>query len=433
MIEQSTVAERRAVLERLRAHMRPDAGQVPTFIYTDPAVYALELERIFQRAWLFVAHESEVPRRGAYVTREMGEQPVVVARGTDEQVRVFLNVCRHRGARVVRSDLGQAATFQCTYHGFTYTCNGALARVPFQDDAYAEGIDRATLGLHQARVATYRGLIFATWDPAAPPLDEFLGGVRWYLDIMVGRAEMEIVGPPQKWVVPTSWKFPAENFVTDAYHTAYTHASIARVFLGGTPNFGQEGYHVAAGGGHGLGIGIQDDGPWYPDELRAEYERHLTADQLRFVDRIKNFHGSVFPNMSFLIPNVIEIGGKRVTGTTLRLWQPLGPERIQVYSWYLVEKNAPDWWKELGRRTYVQTFGPSGMFEQDDTENWEGMTRNCAALLPRGDTVTLNFHMGLGRQPLADFPGPGDVYAGKFSEAAARGFYRRWLDLMLAE
>src|SRR5262249_20625190 len=191
-------------------------------------------------------------------------------------------------------------------------------------------------------------------------------------------------------------------------------------------------YHVDAGGGHGLGIGTQDEGAWYPPELRAEYEHQLTPDQLRILDQVRNFHGSVFPNMSFLIPNVIEVDGRRVTGTTLRLWQPRGPDRVEVYSWYLVEKNAPDWWKELGRQTYVQTFGPSGMFEQDDTENWEGQTRNSATTLPHDGALVLNYCMGLGRQPIQNFPGPGTVYEGKFTEASARTFYRRWLDLLLA-
>jgi hypothetical protein len=151
------------------------------------------------------------------------------------------------------------------------------------------------------------------------------------------------------------------------------------------------------------------------------------------MDRIKNFHGNVFPNMSFLIPNVIEIAGKRVTGMTIRQWQPIAPDQIQALSWHLVEKNAPDWWKELGRKTYVQTFGSSGMFEQDDTENWELQTRNSLSSLSFDEPVLLDYRMGMGGVPMTDFAGPGEVYEGKYSEAAARGFYRRWLDLMLAE
>jgi hypothetical protein len=137
--------------------------------------------------------------------------------------------------------------------------------------------------------------------------------------------------------------------------------------------------------------------------------------------------------MSFLQPNFIVVDGRRVSGIMLRVWQPAGPGRVQVYSWHLVERDGPDWWKRLGRRMYVQTFGTSGMFDQDDTENWEAQTRNATASLVRKQEVMLHYQMGLDSEPLSDFPGPGDVYDGKFSEAAGRTFYRRWLDYLLEE
>lgn len=115
----------------------------------------------------------------------------------------------------------------------------------------------------------------------------------------------------------------------------------------------------------------------------------------------------------------------------LRVWQPIGPGQAQVWSWHLVEKNAPVWWKTLGRKMYTQTFGASGMFDQDDTENWEAQTHNATASLSRADEVFLHYEMGLGMQPLQEFPCPGDVYDGKFNEAAGRTFYRTWLDYLV--
>jgi phenylpropionate dioxygenase-like ring-hydroxylating dioxygenase large terminal subunit len=424
---------RERTLERIRTSVRPYEGTVPVWVYVDPDVYQLELERLFQRSWLFVAHEDEVPQKGDYVTRTMGEQPVIVTRGEDGAVRVLLNVCRHRGMQVVRADLGNTSHFRCSYHGFTYTCTGKLTGVPFQRDAYMEGLDKTEMNLYPARVETYRGLVFANWDQDAEPLSEFLGGMTWYLDILVGRAEMEVVGPPQRWQVPSCWKIPAENFASDAYHTAHTHASIAKIFKIAEPDFGKRGYHVSAGNGHGLGIGIQDDGSPYPHELRAEYEQHLTPDQLDLFDRVKNYHGNVFPNLSFLMPNLVKVDGRFVTTITIRQWQPRGPDKVEVLSWRLVEKHAPDWWKSLSRTAYTQTFGVSGMFEQDDTENWESQTRVASSLMPRADDVTMHYSMGLGRAPLPDFCGPGEVYEGKFNEENSRAFYRRWLQYVLDE
>jgi phenylpropionate dioxygenase-like ring-hydroxylating dioxygenase large terminal subunit len=424
--------------DRLRSTVEPERGRIPMFVYTDPDVYRLELERIFGRTWLFVAHESEIPNPGSFVVREMGEESVIVGRGEDGVIRVFLNSCRHRGMKLACEDFGEVTMWRCPYHGFTYASTGefmgTLIGAPYERAAYPNGLDRDALHLIEARVDTYAGLIFATWSADGPSLDDFLGNLRWYLDIILGRAEMEVVGVPQKWVVPSGWKLPSENFTADAYHTATAHSFLARLNLVKGVDFGRDGYHVDPGGGHGLGIGVHfDEGSYFPAELRDEYAANLEPEQLKLLDRLKNMHGNIFPNTSFLIPNFIVVDGKRVSGMMLRTWQPAGPDKMQVYSWHLVEKNAPDWWKRLGRKMYTQTFSASGMFDQDDTENWEAQTRNSNAALYRRDEVMLHYEMGIDQEPLDDFPGPGNVYDGKFSEAAGRTYYRTWLDLMLEE
>jgi phenylpropionate dioxygenase-like ring-hydroxylating dioxygenase large terminal subunit len=413
--------------DRLRAEVRPAQGRIPTWIHSDPQVHELEMSRVFGRAWLFVAHESELARPGDYVLRETGAQSVIVNRDSEHRVHVHLNLCPHRGMRLVRSDSGHCRVFRCPYHGFSFKDTGALAGVPFQQQAYPDGLDKDRLHLVEARAEVYQGMVFACWDDAAPPLSEFLGDLRWWLDVLAGRAEMEVVGPPQRWTVPTGWKIPAENFATDAYHTATAHSFLTKVGLTDGFDFGREGFHVVPGAGHGLGVGIQDEGPWYPPELRDEIQGRLSPDQLALLDRVKNFHGNVFPNMSFLIPNVLEIAGRRVTSTTLRLWQPAGLGAIRVYSWCLVEKHAPDWWKEASQRAYVATFGTSGMLEQDDTELWEATSSNFAGLRHLHRDHVLDYTMGIRQEPMADAPGPGRVYQGKYNEAGARGFYDRWL------
>lgn len=426
------------ISDRLRDTVQPELGHIPMFIYSDPDVYRLELERVFGRAWLFVAHESEVPAAGDFVVREMGEESVIVGRGDDETVRVFLNSCRHRGMRLACEDFGSVDMWRCPYHGFTYGSKGeflgTFIGAPYERVAYPGGLDRDALHLIEARTGIYNGLIFATWDEEAEPLDDFLGDVRWYLDLLFARAEMKVVGVPQKWVLPAGWKLPAENFCADAYHTATAHSFLAKLGMVDSVAFGRDGYHVDPGHGHGLGIGVHGDAEsYYPPELQDEYAAHLTPEQLAMLARVKNLHGNVFPNMSFLQPNFIAVDGRRVSGIMLRVWQPAGPDRVQVYSWHLVERDGPDWWKRLGRRMYVQTFGTSGMFDQDDTENWEAQTRNATASLVRRQEVMLHYQMGLDAEPLPDFPGPGNVYDGKFSEAAGRTFYRTWLDYMLEE
>ena len=134
-----------------------DKGVISSRIFNDPEINRLEMERIFTRSWLYVAHESEIPQVGDFVTRYMGVDPVIVWRGQDHKVRVFLNVCRHRGMRVCGQDMGKASQFRCSYHGWTYSNVGKLISVPFYEGYHGE-LDMSSLGLCQApRVESYHG------------------------------------------------------------------------------------------------------------------------------------------------------------------------------------------------------------------------------------------------------------------------------------
>ena len=159
--------------------LRLDEGFISTRVLSDPELYRLELDRVFGRGWLFVAHESEIPHAGDFVTRSMGEDPVIVSRAQDGSLHVMLNVCRHRGRKVCTEDAGNTRHFRCGYHGWTYSDAGELTGVPFFD-AYQGRLDRNSLGLCQAgRVESYQGLVFATWDQTAPPLRDYLGELAW--------------------------------------------------------------------------------------------------------------------------------------------------------------------------------------------------------------------------------------------------------------
>ena len=106
------------------------AGLISRRIFIEPEIYERELERIFARCWLFLCHESQIPRPGDFLTTYMGEDPVLVMRDSDGRVGAFLNICRHRGNRLCRADAGNAATFTCAYHGWTYRDDGQLVGVP---------------------------------------------------------------------------------------------------------------------------------------------------------------------------------------------------------------------------------------------------------------------------------------------------------------
>src|SRR5215467_1517005 len=211
-------------------------GRISRRIFVEHEIYEQELERIFARCWLFLCHECQIPRAGDFFSTYMGEDPVLVLRDTDGQIRAFLNVCRHRGNRLCRADTGNAATFTCAYHGWTYRNDGRLIGVPFHKEAYYGALARERWGLIPvAQLESYKGMLFATFDPDAPPLLEYLGEMTSYLDMFFDRVEggIEVIGGLHKWMMPCNWKLPAENFAGDGYHVTWSHVSAIRAGFGG--------------------------------------------------------------------------------------------------------------------------------------------------------------------------------------------------------
>ena len=242
------MSDRGAVLATVRD------GFIPAHVYNDADVFAWERERVFSRAWVFLAHESEIPRPHDYVVRDVLADSFLVTRDGAGAVHVLFNMCLHRGMQVCRAERGTAATFRCPYHAWTYRSDGRLAGLPFHQDAYGgeDGFAREGRTLLPApSVAVVNGLVFASLDPDAPPIDDWLGDFRFYLDFYTRPtpAGIELRGP-QRWRIRANWKIGAENFIGDSYHTPHTHASVVDIRLFGepTPNKRKEGvlWHAGA-------------------------------------------------------------------------------------------------------------------------------------------------------------------------------------------
>jgi 3-phenylpropionate/trans-cinnamate dioxygenase subunit alpha len=404
-------------------------GLVSRRIFIEPDIYQQELEQIFARCWLFLCHDSQIPLPGDFLTTWMGEDPVLVARDGDGKVGAFLNVCRHRGNRLCRADNGNASSFTCAYHGWTYRSDGKLTGVPYIKEAYHNELDRDKWGLVPvAQLAQYKGLWFATFDAKAPPLREYLGEMAWYLDAFFDRQDggIEFIGGVHKWIMPCNWKFPAENFAGDGYHVHWSHLSAVKIGSGGdfrtVPD--EFGRAMSPGNGHSVMFGgphIPADMP-HPDVLA--YEARIKDDvHQRLGPRIglgNPIAGTVFPNLSILRP----------TSRTLRVWHPRGPDKTECWAFVYVDKAAPPEVKKAVRLAGARVFGPGGSFEQDDMDNWQNCTQTGRGEVAR--RYPLSYQMGLGRERFdAERGAVTSDY--RYSESNHRGFYRRWAQLMQAD
>ena len=196
-------------------------------LYTDPRIFEDEIERIFHRGWVFVGHDSEIPRAGDYVTRRVGREPVLLVRGKDGSVSVLVNRCMHRGTMLCQADRGHARTFTCPYHGWTYDVGGELLGVPYPG-GYAS-LDKREHRLARApRVSSYRGFVFASLAAGGISLSEHLGAATKLFDRSCDLApagEIELTAGWVKHRCAGNWKMLPEND-SDGYHLGFVHRAL---------------------------------------------------------------------------------------------------------------------------------------------------------------------------------------------------------------
>ncbi|MFJ9381305.1 Rieske 2Fe-2S domain-containing protein [Streptomyces sp. NPDC101455] len=433
------------ILDRVEASLKEDL--LPVEIFNDEAVFRAELEQIFTKCWVFVAHESEIPKAGDFVQRRIGLDPVIVTRDGKGGINVLSNYCRHRGTQVCQTDSGNSRFFKCPYHGWTYSNDGDLVGTPHLHDAYGERPDPKAWGLMRApQVATRQGFVFASLAPEGPSLDEYLGGAGWMLDLIAGLHPdgMRVTGPPDRYKVKANWKSAAENFSGDGYHVDHLHWSTQQIHvsqgLEGGCAFGRA--YEFPGGHNFLGHAwtkLIHPGfvLWgYPPGITEHFDLSgLDEAQLHVVTHEPPTVGTIFPNLSFirfLTPAVP--GGPMSVVTSFRQWQPLGPGEIELWSWQFVWDFMSE---EEAREAYVTgqfTFGSAGIFEQDDTVAWEGIPRAAASPWMRQAGMRFHFQQGnnsaVDQSPDPAWTGPGIKRNTGYGEHNQLAFYRHWLSVM---
>ncbi|MGJ9385735.1 aromatic ring-hydroxylating oxygenase subunit alpha [Salipaludibacillus sp. CF4.18] len=416
-------------------------------ILNDEDLYKTELEKVFVGNWNYMAHDTEIPNTGDYVLRYIGDDAFIVNRTDDGEVQVILDICPHRGASICRAEKGNSSHFRCPYHGWTFKNNGDLLGAPAYKEAY-NGLDRKKWGLtHAPRVEIFHGFIFACLEENGPSLEESLGGMSWYLDMIFSLQDegMEVLGEPQRYVIKSDWKIAAENFSGDDYHLMTLHKSTYDIGVMQIPlKENMKGYHIQAGNGHGVSfsIDLESEDPlffFYPEEIVKTFNLdNLSEKQLELARGSRVCVGNIFPNISFLMLP-LSPDPKNVPPTPLftwRVWRPIGPGEIEVWNWFFMYKNTTEEFKRSSYRSAMSTFGIAGTFELDDPVPWEAMTKNAKGTFAKKN-MKLNLQMGMNNigssKQVTDWSFPGIAYYPRFEEGNQRHFYKRYLDDMLKE
>ena len=412
---QQSRAEFAALVEEGRVHRR---------VYTDPAVFAEEMTRIFERTWVCVGHETEVAAPGDYKTLYLGRQPAILTRHEDGNVYVLLNRCMHRGSVVCREDQGNSSYFRCVYHGWTYNNRGDLIGVPYRA-GYGDGFNEADFALLKApRTASYRGFVFASLSPSGESLEQHLGKAAEYIDLCVDRApdgEIEVRSGVEKYAYPGNWKFQIENWL-DGYHPNFTHQSafdIRRKRTGAKPGSfeGSAGCTRSLERGHGVldysgtrtgyQVAVARE---FPDYMRA-LEARLGAEQAREV-MARDIQLLVFPNLFF-----------QEDRQHFRIVRPVAVDRTEVYAYPYTLKGAPDEANDRMVRSLAWWASSAGFGQPDDLD----VFTRCQEGLQVTGAEWLVFSRGLQREQRQPDGGiTGDVT----DEGPQRGIYREWKRLM---
>lgn len=403
----------------------PDRFRVDSAVYSDPSLFQMELDRIFNRCWVYVAHESEIVAPGDYRTSVIGKQPVIVSRDADSQLHVLLNRCMHRGAVVCRSDRGHSNHFRCQYHNWVYRSDGSLVGVA-QSSGYPDDFDLSELSLVTApRVASYRGLIFASMNPDVMSLQERLGRLTWYIDQWCDRSPVGRVSVPtgvHRYTYPGNWKFQLENGV-DGYHGNYVHDSFVKILhragnssrsdvVKARNDVGGVNYAKALGYGDGMlerrggMLGTYDYAS--DDTYRQSIVESHGKDRIDDITTQRNI--LIFPNVYLFESHI-------------RVIRPISVNETVVDNYPTIFEGLPEGVNTARLREHERFFGPASFGATDDLEiflhNQTGVQAH--------DARWLDFSRGMHREEINEHQ---ERIGHSTDETPQRQIYREWDRLM---
>jgi len=404
-------------------------GAVDPALYTDPVIFDAEMERIFARTWVWVAHVSELPKPGDFRSTFVGRNPVIVVRDRQDNIHVLENRCRHRGATVCEKTKGNATGFTCPYHSWSYGLDGKLRGLPYSD-GYEDVVEKADLPLKSLRVGVYAGMIFASYNQDIEPLEDFLGNARHWIDLFMkqGAGFPVKTQGEHKFTFKGNWKIQLEN-TTDGYHFPVVHKTFLQSVDAETSEMlsfmtDDEAITRSLGNGHSVMVMVPehvdldvDDGT---EQLQERFQhvidalsKDYPAEQVRRI--VRSLHGAGF-NLN-LFPNVA------MSMSFFRVLRPVAVDETEIRHIALGMDGGPEIANRERLRIHEHFQGPFGFGSPDDAEAWERVQSGARA----GKDVPILVNRGLNREWVDS---NGDKVSHSTDETGMREAYAMWKRMM---
>ena len=426
--------------EAIRALVREDA--VHRDVYLSQELFDLEMERLWRNTWIYVGHDSQVPNIGDFYSTEIARQPLIMLRDEGGKVRVLMNRCAHKGARLVSAMHGQCENrlLRCPYHGWTYRLDGSIRTIPmksgYEGTALADSPNSRGI-VNLPHVENYRGFVFARLSESGAGFREYFGESLTSIDNMVERApegRLEVAGGVLRFMHDCNWKMFIEN-LNDTMHPMVAHESAAGTakklwadkpegtpkpmaieqflpFVNGYSFFDQMGVHIYENGHSYTGVNFSIHSAYSAiGEYESLMEKTYGAERARAILGEVRHNTVYYPSLT--IKGAIQ---------SIRVVRPLGPQQTLIESWTFRLAGAP---AQLLRRTVMYTRlinAPTSVVGHDDRHCYRAIQEGLAA--EGNDWVSL--HRNWTERERTQLAGN---YNGT-SEVSMRGQYRAWQQFM---
>ncbi len=372
----------------------PQTHYLSNRIYTDPEIFEEEQRKIFAKVWRFVCHVSELPNLNDYRTTMVAGTPLIIIKGTDGEIRTFVNTCSHRSAAIVREPRGNAKMLECIFHRWCYdNTTGECTARPSEGGFDAAGPRIEDCGLRSVKTEIYHGLVFVNLDDKSMSLREYLGDGLEMHDEIIGTVALEVFDF-WEYELNANWKCWQETNM-DLYHE-YMHSANRKTSLGEEEYYKRK-WKVYANGHVGI------------DRYKVRYEKYkgwknrYSISGLPGLDPAEFQLVDIFPDMAV-----------NARGTVLRIdcQIPLAANKTIIQFRALGIKGEPEDVRRQRAKNYCEFWGPFG--------------RNLPEDLMASELQELAMHGGQAPYSFYSREAEGKTH----DDIGVRSWYQQWSRLM---